>query len=129
MNAETSPSDKGFFEAEDLEGFLPDRDLGMPGEFPFTRGIHPTMYRGPALDHAPVRGLRHRRASNARYRSFSTPRPDRTERCLRPPDPARTGLRPSPGAGEVGKVGVAIDSIQDMAVLFDGIPLDRSASR
>ena len=47
------------YKPADTANFDYSRDLGNPGEFPFTRGIHETMYRGPTLDHAPVRGLRH----------------------------------------------------------------------
>ena len=100
-------------------------NLGYPGEFPFTRGIQPTMYRGRLVDHAAVRRIRDGGG---------------IERAL--PLPAGAGVSGLSVAfdlptqmgydsdhplaeGEVGRVGVAIDSIEDMAALFDGIPLDR----
>jgi methylmalonyl-CoA mutase N-terminal domain/subunit len=124
MNAD-DPSDKGFFEAEDLEGFLPDRDLGRPGEFPFTRGIHPTMYRGRLWTMRQYAGFGTARASNARYRALLDA--GQTGLSVAFDLPTQLGLDSDHPlcAGEVGKVGVAVDSVEDMAVLFDGIPLDR----
>jgi len=103
----------------------PVADIGSPGEFPFTRGIQPTMYRGRLWTMRQYAGFGTARQSNQRYRYLL--------------DQGVTGLSvafdlptqigydsDSPLAlGEVGKVGVAIDSIEDMADLFDAIPLDR----
>lgn len=113
------------YTADDLNGFDPSRDLGFPGEFPFARGIQPTMYRGRFWTMRQYAGFGTAEESNQRYRyllgqgqtglsvAFDLP----TQIGYDSDDPMATG--------EVGKVGVAIDSIEDMLVLFDGIPLDR----
>ncbi len=99
------------------------RDAGFPGEFPFTRGVQPTMYRGRFWTMRQYAGFGDARESNKRYRYLL--------------DQGQTGLSvafdlptqmgyDSDGpmaSGEVGKVGVAIDSLEDMEILFDRIPL------
>src|ERR1044071_8445670 len=99
-------------------------DLGAPGEFPYTRGIHATMYRGRLWTMRQYAGYATAEESNARYKyllahgttglsvAFDLP----TQIGLDSDDPL--------AAGEVGKGGVAIDSLEDMMRLFDGIPLD-----
>ena len=98
--------------------------LACPGEFPFTRGIYPTMYRGTTLDHAPVRRLwrRPRKAtgatatcSNKGTQGFQWPSTCRRSWATTPT------IRRS--RGEVGRCGVAIDSVADMETLFRDIPL------
>ncbi|MGB7925304.1 MAG: methylmalonyl-CoA mutase family protein [Pyrinomonadaceae bacterium] len=105
---------------------MPDyeRDLGAPGEFPYTRGVRPNMYRGRFWTMRQYAGYATAEESNARYKyllahgttglsvAFDLP----TQIGLDSDDPL--------AAGEVGKVGVAIDSLEDMMRLFDGIPLD-----
>src|ERR671924_1983121 len=103
----------------------PDRDLGAPGEFPFTRGIYPDMYRGKSWTMRQYAGYATAKESNARYRylldhgqtglsvAFDLP----TQMGYDSDDPIATA--------EVGKVGVAIDSLADMRLLLDGIPLDK----
>jgi methylmalonyl-CoA mutase N-terminal domain/subunit len=100
-----------------------ERDLGAPGEFPYTRGIRPNMYRGRFWTMRQYAGYATAEESNARYKyllahgttglsvAFDLP----TQIGLDSDDPL--------AAGEVGKVGVAIDSLEDMMRLFDGIPL------
>src|SRR6478736_5580057 len=101
-----------------------EHDLGSPGEFPYTRGIYPNMYRGRLWTMRQYAGYATAEESNARYKyllangttglsvAFDLP----TQIGLDSDDPL--------SAGEVGKVGVAIDSIEDMLTLLDGIPLD-----
>src|SRR5688572_6604260 len=101
-----------------------DRDLGAPGEFPYTRGIYPNMYRRRFWTMRQYAGYASAEESNARYKfllaqgttglsvAFDLP----TQIGLDSDDPL--------ASGEVGKVGVAIDSLADMARLFDEIPLD-----
>src|ERR1044072_5534075 len=101
-----------------------EKDLGAPGEFPYTRGIYPNMYRGRLWTMRQYAGYATAEESNARYKyllahgttglsvAFDLP----TQIGLDSDDPL--------AAGEVGKVGVAIDSLEDMMRLFDGIPLD-----
>ena len=102
-----------------------DRDLGQPGEYPYTRGVQPTMYRGRFWTMRQYAGYASAAESNRRYRFL--------------PDQGQTGLSVAfdlptqigydaddPMAeGEVGKVGVSISSIHDMATLFDQIPLGK----
>jgi methylmalonyl-CoA mutase N-terminal domain/subunit len=114
------------YTAEDLaeRGFDSDRDLGEPGERPFTRGVYPSMYRGRLWTMRQYAGMATADETNRRFRYLL--------------DHGQTGLSVAfdlptqmgydsdhPRAdGEVGKTGVAIDSIDDMRRLFDGIPLD-----
>ncbi|HXM35960.1 MAG TPA: methylmalonyl-CoA mutase family protein [Pyrinomonadaceae bacterium] len=100
-----------------------DRDLGAPGEFPYTRGIYPNMYRGKVWTMRQYAGYATAEESNARYKyllaqgttglsvAFDLP----TQIGLDSDDPL--------AVGEVGKVGVAIDSLDDMLRLFEGLPL------
>ena len=102
-----------------------ENDLGAPGEFPYTRGIYKNMYRGRLWTMRQYAGYATADESNARYKyllshgttglsvAFDLP----TQIGLDSDDPL--------AAGEVGKVGVAIDSLDDMSRLFDGIPLDQ----
>jgi methylmalonyl-CoA mutase N-terminal domain/subunit len=119
------PSEKGYYSADDLAGFRPERDLGRPGEFPFTRGIHPTMYRGRLWTMRQYAGFGTARASNARYRALLDA--GQTGLSVAFDLPTQLGLDSDDPlcVGEVGKVGAAVDSIEDVAVLFDGIPLDK----
>ncbi len=110
---------------DDLRDWDPNSRLGFPGEYPFTRGIQPTMYRGRFWTMRQYAGFGTAEESNQRYRyllnqgqtglsvAFDLP----TQIGYDSDDPMATG--------EVGKVGVAIDSIEDMLTLFDGIPLDK----
>ena len=69
----------------DLSDWNAERDLGFPGQPPYTRGIHATMYRGKPLDHAPVRRLRHRGGHQPTLPLFAGPGPNRPFRRLRSP--------------------------------------------
>ena len=110
----------------DLAGWDPDRDLGQPGEFPFTRGIQPTMYRGRLWTMRQYAGLRHRQRSPTSVTGTCWRRgsPDSASRSTSPHKWAMTRTIRWPRA-KSGRVGVAIDTLDDMAELFDGIPLDR----
>src|SRR5438094_4683288 len=111
------------FKPSNSEEIEYDRDLGDPGEFPYTRGIQPNMYRGRLWTMRQYAGYASAEESNRRYKyvlsqgttgvsvAFDLP----TQIGLDSDDPL--------AAGEVGKVGVAIDSLEDMLRLFDGIPL------
>jgi methylmalonyl-CoA mutase N-terminal domain/subunit len=102
-----------------------DLELGAPGEFPYARGVHPEMYRRRLWTMRQYAGYASARESNARYRyllehgstglsmAFDLP----TQLGLDSDDPR--------SLGEVGRTGVAIDTIDDMRVAFDGIPLER----
>jgi methylmalonyl-CoA mutase, N-terminal domain len=111
---------KPVYRAEDVPTPQPD-----PGQYPYTRGIYPTMYRGRLWTMRQYAGFASARESNARYRYLLGQ--GQTGLSVAFDLPTQLGLdSDNPLAeGEVGKVGVAIDSLHDMATLFDGIPLDK----
>ncbi|HYR77777.1 MAG TPA: methylmalonyl-CoA mutase family protein [Pyrinomonadaceae bacterium] len=101
-----------------------DRDLGDPGAFPFTRGIRRDMYRGRLWTMRQYAGYASAEESNARYKYLLSQ--GTTGLSVAFDLPTQIGLDSDDplAAGEVGKVGVAIDSLEDMLTLFDGIPLE-----
>ncbi|HWY26551.1 MAG TPA: methylmalonyl-CoA mutase family protein, partial [Candidatus Angelobacter sp.] len=113
---------------EDLRGDFPDweaeRDLGYPGEYPFTRGVYPTMYRGRLWTMRQYAGFGSAAESNQRYRYLRAQ--GQTGLSVAFDLPTQIGMDSDHtlAQGEVGKVGVAIDSLEDMQTLFDGIPLE-----
>jgi methylmalonyl-CoA mutase N-terminal domain/subunit len=107
----------------DLAGLDPDRDIGQPGEFPFTRGVQPTMYRGRPWTMRQYAGFATAAESNARYRYLLSQGVMGLSVAFDLPTQIGYDSDHPLAAGEVGRVGVAIDSIEDMAALFDGIPL------
>ncbi len=112
------------FNPSNAEPLNYDRDLGAPGEFPFTRGIRPNMYRGRLWTMRQYAGYATAEESNARYKYLLSQ--GTTGLSVAFDLPTQIGLDSDDplAAGEVGKVGVAIDSLQDMLRLFDGIPLE-----
>src|SRR5882757_8948938 len=98
-------------------------DLGFPGEFPFTRGIQPTMYRGRLWTMRQYAGFGTAAESNARYRYLLAQGVSGLSVAFDLPTQMGYDSDHPLAAGEVGRVGVAIDSIEDMATLFDRIPL------
>ena len=115
-----------FYTREDLEqrGFDESRDLAAPGQFPFTRGPQKSMYRGKLWTMRQYAGFSTAAESNARYRYLL--QRGTTGLSVAFDLPTQIGMdSDDPRArGEVGKVGVAIDSIADMETLLDSIPLD-----
>jgi methylmalonyl-CoA mutase N-terminal domain/subunit len=100
-------------------------DHSFPGEFPFTRGIQPTMYRGRLWTMRQYAGFGTAGESNARYRYLLTQGVSGLSVAFDLPTQMGYDSDHLLAEGEVGRVGVAIDSVEDMAVLFEGIPLDR----
>jgi methylmalonyl-CoA mutase, N-terminal domain len=100
-------------------------EIGLPGEFPFTRGIQPTMYRGRLWTMRQYAGFGTAAESNARYRYLLAQGVSGLSVAFDLPTQMGYDSDHPLAAGEVGKVGVAIDSIDDMAALFDLIPLGR----
>ncbi len=98
-------------------------DPGLPGEFPYTRGIQPTMYRGRLWTMRQYAGFGTAEESNARYRYLLTQGVSGLSVAFDLPTQIGYDSDHALASGEVGKVGVAIDSIEDMTTLFDGIPL------
>jgi methylmalonyl-CoA mutase N-terminal domain/subunit len=111
--------------ADDLAGWDPSEELGFPGEFPFTRGIQPTMYRGRLWTMRQYAGFAAAEDSNKRYRYLLAQGVNGLSVAFDLPTQMGYDSDHELAAGEVGRVGVAIDSIEDMALLFDEIPLDR----
>jgi methylmalonyl-CoA mutase N-terminal domain/subunit len=112
------------FNPSNTESIEYDRDLGDPGEFPFTRGIRRNMYRGRLWTMRQYAGYASAEESNERYKYLLSQ--GTTGLSVAFDLPTQIGLDSDDAlaAGEVGKVGVAIDSLEDMLMLFDGIPLD-----
>src|SRR5436190_19852903 len=100
-------------------------ELGFPGEFPFTRGIQPTMYRGRMWTMRQYAGFGTAAESNARYRYLLEQGVTGLSIAFDLPTQMGYDSDHPLAAGEVGRVGVAIDSLDDMTKLLDGIPLDR----
>ncbi len=126
---------KPLYTPDDLAVFSPfseTQDLGRPGEFPFTRGIHPSMYRGRLWTMRQYAGFGSAAESNARYKFLlsqgqkSGQKSEMKALSVAFDLPTQIGLDSDHplAAGEVGKVGVAIGSLRDMETLFDGIPLE-----
>src|ERR1700722_2674268 len=115
---------KTVYQAEDLAGFDPDRDLGYPGQYPFTRGIRPTRYRGRLGTMRQYSGMGDAEQSNQRYKFLLAHGGDGLSVAFDLPTQIGYDSDSPWAAGEVGKAGVAIDSIEDMERLFSGIPLD-----
>jgi methylmalonyl-CoA mutase, N-terminal domain len=110
---------------DDLNGFDHGRDLGYPGEYPFTRGIQPTMYRGRFWTMRQYAGFGTAEESNQRYRYLLAQGQTGLSVAFDLPTQIGYDSDDPMAAGEVGKVGVAIDSIEDMLTLFSDIPLDK----
>jgi methylmalonyl-CoA mutase N-terminal domain/subunit len=100
-------------------------DIGLPGQFPYTRGIQPTMYRGRPWTMRQYAGFGTAAESNRRYRYLLERGVMGLSVAFDLPTQIGYDSDHALARGEVGRVGVAIDSLDDMATLFDGIPLDR----
>jgi methylmalonyl-CoA mutase, N-terminal domain len=109
----------------DLEEFDPQLELGVPGEFPFTRGVYPSMYRGRLWTMRQYAGMGTAKETNRRFRYLLDH--GQTGISVAFDLPTQMGFDSDhPRAlGEVGRTGVAIDSVEDMGRLFEGIPLDQ----
>ena len=115
---------KAVYRADDLPADLPDR-LGEPGRYPFTRGVYPTMYTTRPWTMRQYAGFGTAAESNARYRELLAHGQTGLSVAFDLPTQMGYDSDAPVASGEVGKVGVAIDSVDDMRVLFDRIPLDR----
>jgi methylmalonyl-CoA mutase N-terminal domain/subunit len=116
---------KPVYTSADLNGFDAERQLGRPGEYPFTRGIHPTMYRGKLWTMRQFAGFGGAADTNRRYKFLLEH--GQTGLSVAFDFPTLMGYDSDHprSEGEVGKCGVAISSLADMETLFDGIPLDQ----
>src|SRR5579864_6451916 len=102
-----------------------ETELGYPGEFPYTRGIYPTMYRGRLWTMRQYAGFGTAAESNKRYRYLLSQGQAGLSVAFDLPTQIGLDSDHALAQGEVGKVGVAIDSLEDMEALFEGIPLER----
>ncbi|MFE0625457.1 methylmalonyl-CoA mutase [Streptomyces sp. NPDC058864] len=108
-----------------LDGWDPAERLGEPGGYPYTRGVHPTMYTTRPWTMRQYAGFGTAAESNARYRQLIAHGTTGLSVAFDLPTQMGHDSDAPLAHGEVGKVGVAVDSVEDMRVLFDGIPLDR----
>ncbi len=117
------PEGKRLYGPGDLEGWDPRTDLGLPGAFPFTRGPYESMYTGRLWTMRQYAGFGNAKATNERFKALL--RAGQTGLSVAFDLPTQMGLDSDDrlAAGEVGKVGVAIDSVEDVRSLFDGIPM------
>src|SRR5260221_5996385 len=113
---------------ENLSNWDPEASLGFPGEFPFTRGIYPTMYRGRFWTMRQYAGFGSATESNQRYRYLLSKGQAGLSVAFDLPTQIGMDSDHPLALGEVGKVGVPTDSLEDMERLFDGIPLERVSS-
>src|SRR5580692_3728665 len=107
-----------------LNGWDPETELAYPGQFPFTRGVYPTMYRGRLWTTRQYAGFGTAVESNQRYRYLLAQGVHGLSVAFDLPTQIGMDSDHPLAQGEVGKVGVAIDSLEDMQTLFDGIPLE-----
>jgi methylmalonyl-CoA mutase N-terminal domain/subunit len=110
---------------EDVAGLDYERDLGEPGEFPFTRGIYPEMYRKRVWTFRQLSGFGTASASNQRFDYLLRSGATALSVCFDLPTKMGRDSDDEMAEGEVGRGGVAVDSLADMERLFQGIPLDR----
>ena len=113
------------YTAADTAELVPDADLGMPGEFPFTRGVQPTMYRGRLWTMRQYAGFASAAQTNERFRYLLEQ--GQTGLSVAFDLPTQMGYDSDAefAAGEVGRVGVPVSSIDDMEVLLADLPLDK----
>lgn len=128
MAAEPRRAESGFpieplYGPEALADWDPASRLGRPGEYPYTRGVYPTMYAGRPWTMRQYAGFGTAAESNARYRQLIAGGGTGLSVAFDLPTQMGYDSDAPLAAGEVGKVGVAVDSVEDLAVLFDGIPL------
>ncbi|MGZ4428685.1 MAG: acyl-CoA mutase large subunit family protein [Nocardioidaceae bacterium] len=109
---------------ESLAGFDPETQLGKPGSYPFTRGVYESMYTGRPWTMRQYAGFGTAKESNERYKQLVAHGTGGLSVAFDLPTQMGHDSDSPIAHGEVGKVGVAIDSIDDMKVLFDGIPMD-----
>jgi len=126
VNSKSEPKVKDHYIPEDIEGFDYNIELGLPGEYPFTRGIYPKMYRKRLWSMRQYSGFDTAEETNARWKTLiasgqhgvSTATDLATQLGYDSDDPLVED--------EVGRVGLAIDTLKDMEILFKDIPLDRT---
>ncbi len=130
--AETQPAQttsnidvRPLYTPAEMQGWDYDRDVGYPGDFPYTRGVQPTMYRGRLWTMRQYAGMGDAEESNKRYKYLLSQGTMGLSVAFDLPTQIGLDSDHPMAVGEAGKVGVAIDSIEDMERLFDGIKLEK----
>ena len=116
---------KPLYTPDDLAGFDYLRDLGFPGEAPFIRGVHPTMYRGRTWTHRQLAGFGPPEETNKRYKFLLQQGASGINGVFDYPTLRGYSSDDPDVYADVGRGGVAIDTVDDMRILFDGIPIDQ----
>lgn len=116
---------KALYTPDDVAELDYMRDLGYPGSYPYTRGVQPNMYRGRLWTMRQFAGFATARESNERYKYLLSQGQTGLSVAFDMPTIMGYDSDHPRAFGEVGRVGVAIDSLEDMETLFDGIPLDK----
>ena len=109
----------------DIEGFDYARDIGFPGEYPFTRGVYPTMYRARLWTMRQYAGFGTAEETNARFKYLLEQGQTGLSVAFDLPTQIGYDCDHPLSQGEVGKAGVSVSTLRDMEILFDGIPLDK----
>ncbi|MBV9487288.1 MAG: methylmalonyl-CoA mutase, partial [Frankiaceae bacterium] len=125
MHSESGFEIEPVYTPKSLDGWDAGDKLGEPGEYPYTRGVYPSMYTGRPWTIRQYAGFGTARESNHRYHQLVANGSTGLSVAFDLPTQMGYDSDDAIAHGEVGKVGVAIDSIDDMRVLFDGIPLDQ----
>src|ERR1700751_3933009 len=123
--AVTASSTRPLYTPADLQDWDYDREVGYPGQFPYTRGVQPNMYRGRLWTMRQYAGMGDAEESNKRYKYLLSQGTTGLSVAFDLPTQIGMDSDSALALGEVGKVGVAIDSIEDMQRLFDGIDLTK----
>ncbi len=128
MEADARRTDSGIeieplYEPSDLAGFDPEERLGRPGQYPYTRGVHPTMYRGRLWTMRQYAGFGTAEATNERFKFLLGAGQTGLSCAFDLPTQMGYDADHPRAEGEVGRVGVAISSLADMRLLLDGLPL------
>ncbi|MDI6764362.1 MAG: methylmalonyl-CoA mutase family protein [Thermodesulfobacteriota bacterium] len=116
---------KGLYTPEDIKGIDHSRDIGFPGIYPFTRGVQPSMYRGRLWTMRMFSGLGGPEETNQRFHYLLNHGETGLSIAFHYPTLMGYDSDSHNARGEVGKCGVAIDTLKDMEILFEGIPLDK----
>jgi len=116
---------KGLYTPEDIKGINYSRDIGFPGVYPFTRGVQPSMYRGRLWTMRMFSGLGGPEETNKRFHYLLSHGETGLSVAFHYPTLMGYDSDSPMSKGEIGKCGVAIDTLKDMEILFEGIPLDK----
>lgn len=125
FTTESNSEVKRLYTPLDIQDVDYNKELGFPGEYPFTRGVQPTMYRGRLWTMRQYAGFASAEESNERYKYLLNQGQTGLSVAFDLPTQIGYDSDDELSQGEVGKVGVAIDSLKDMEALFKGIPLDK----